>query len=222
MIACRRCVVLLLSVLAGSAPAFAQPSEICVSTIPANVQAGVLAEDLNELLQASATFRQQCARIAAVRSARVNVTIVQPGGSVRAETTITRFQAGALSADVRITFGQDYRELIAHEFEHIIEQLDGVSLRAEAASGRAWLIYGNVFETRRASQVGAQVRRECQLSEAHAAVAGCGDAHCPQPPGCLLDHRAGFRSHQSASSRDGYSGGPGNRRGVDWHLFLAT
>jgi len=29
-------------------------------------------------------------------------------------------------------------------------------------------------------------------AEAHAAVAGCGDAHCPQPPGCLLDHRAGF------------------------------
>jgi len=171
MIACRRCVVLLVLVLARSAPAFPQQSEICGSTIPPNVQAGALAGDMTGLLQASATFRQQCARIAAAPSARVNVTIVEPRATVRAETTIRRYSAGGLIADVRIAFGQDYRELIAHEFEHIIEQLDGVNLRAEAANGRAWLIDGNVFETRRASRVGIQVRRECEISEAHAVVA---------------------------------------------------
>jgi len=169
MIACRRCVVLLVLVLPWSAVLVAQQSEICVSTIPPNVQPGILAEDLTALLQASATFRQQCARIAAVRSARVTVTLVQSPVRARAETTITRYSAGAVIADVRIAFGQDYRELIAHEFEHIIEQLDGVNLRAEAAGGRAWLIDSNTFETRRALQAGAQVRRECEIADTHAA-----------------------------------------------------
>jgi hypothetical protein len=144
-----------------------QPSEVCVSSIPANIQAGLLAQDITGLIQASPTFRTQCARIAEAPYLRVDLELVQTLGGARGETTITRYQAGALHASVRISFGQDYRELIAHEFEHVIEQLDGVDLQAEADRGRAWLVDARVFETRRASDAGQRVRRECDRSGAH-------------------------------------------------------
>ena len=148
-----------------------QRSDVCVSSIPSNIQAGVLARDITGLIQASPTFRAQCERIAEARYLRVELELVQTLGGARAETTITRFQAGALHASVRISFGQDYRELIAHEFEHVIEQLEGVDLQSEAEHGRAWLMDAHVFETRRASDTGQRVRRECERSGTHAVIA---------------------------------------------------
>jgi hypothetical protein len=138
--------------------------------IPSNIQAGLLAEDIEALIHASPTFRAQCARIAAARALHVDVELVQTLGGPRAETTFTRYEAGAIRADVRISFGQDYRELLAHEFEHVIEQLEGVDLRAEAEHGRAWSADARAFETRRASDAGRRVRRESELSGAHAAL----------------------------------------------------
>jgi hypothetical protein len=141
-----------------------------VPVIPANVHAGLLAQDVAGLIQSSPTFRAQCERIAAARYLRVDLELVQTLVIARGETVITRYQAGAIRANVRIGFGHDYRELIAHEFEHIIEQLDGVDLRAEAEHGRAWLVDAHAYETRRASEAGRRVRRECTLSDAHAAA----------------------------------------------------
>lgn len=129
--------------------------------LPANIHAGLLTRDMVALMQASPTFRAQCTRIAAAHNLRVDVELVQSLGIPRAETSITRYEAGAIRARVRIGFGQDYRELVAHEFEHIIEQLDGLDLRAEAVHGRAWLVDTHAFETRRASVAGRRVQREC-------------------------------------------------------------
>jgi hypothetical protein len=171
MIVFRRCVVLLLVLLAVSRPVRAQQPEACASAIPANIQAGVFTQDFLALLQGSPTFRGQCERIASARYVRVELSLVRLPGIVRAMSTIQRYKSGALRADVRIAPGQDYRELIAHEFEHIIEQIDGVDLREEAASGRAWAVDRNVFETRRALETGVRVRREFQQSETHVAVA---------------------------------------------------
>ena len=169
-----RSVVLMVLVVQGvlggaEVRARAQQQDVCVSAIPSNIRAGVLAQDIIGLAQASPTFRAQCERIAASRVLRVDVELLQAVGSARAETTITRYSAGAVRADVRIVFGQDYRELIGHEFEHIIEQLEGVDLQSEAEHGRAWLVDAHMFETRRAAEAGRRVRRECELS-AHAAV----------------------------------------------------
>lgn len=130
------------------------------TVLPANIQPGLLASDIVRLMQASPTFRSQCQRIAAARYLRVRLELVDVPMTARAETTMTRYQAGALYARVRIHFGEDYHEVIAHEFEHIIEQLDGVDLRAEAARGRAWMIDAHAFETARASEAGRRVRRE--------------------------------------------------------------
>ena len=148
----------------------AQQQDACVSAIPANIQAGLLAADIIALLDVSPTFRAQCERIAAAPFAHVFIELVQSALIARADTTITRYEAGALRADVRIHFGQNYRELIAHEFEHIIEQLDGVDLQAEVQQGRAWVIDAHAFETRRATDVGRRVRRECELPAARTGI----------------------------------------------------
>ena len=44
----------------------------------------------------------------------------------------------------------DLTELIAHEFEHVLEQLDGVDLKALARAGEARRLADGAFETERA------------------------------------------------------------------------
>jgi len=170
MIAQRWHIAVLLVLLACRLMVRAQQPEVCTSAIPANIRAGMLAREVITILHASPTFRAQCERIAAVPSVHVDMIVVQSRETPRTETSIARYAFGAIRADVRIAFGQDYREMIAHEFEHVIEQIDGVDLRAEAATRGAWLIDRNVFETRRASEAGKRVRRECEISESHAAA----------------------------------------------------
>ncbi len=136
-------------------------SPICESSLPFNIDAGILEPDLIELLQGSPTFRQQCARIAATRVLRVTVrisTTIIAGG--RAQTIIHRYEAGGIRAQVTLGFAEDYVELLAHEFEHVLEQVDGVRLDAEVAARRAWLTPSGAFETRRASGSGPCGRPE--------------------------------------------------------------
>jgi hypothetical protein len=136
-------------------------SPVCEFSQPSNIQAGPLQQEFTELLQRSATFRRQCARIAATRVLRVTLRI----GTVlderaRAQTTINRYEAGGIRAEVTLRFAEDYLELLAHEFEHIIEQIDRVSLRDEVARGRGWVTPGGAFETRRAFNAGIKAREE--------------------------------------------------------------
>ena len=122
--------VLILLSIAGSVSA----STICESTLPFNIDAGSLEPIALALLHRSPTFQQQCHRIARTVVLRVRVRIMRglPGG--RGETTIQRYDTGALRADIVLLFGQDYVELLAHEFEHVLEQVDQVSLRAQVDS----------------------------------------------------------------------------------------
>ena len=155
----RWCAVLLILVFGVPRPSGAQQQERCAAAIPANIDAGLLVHDMIALLGKSDTFRAQCDRLA--RSAHVRVKIdVALNLDARAQTAIHRFMSGAITADVELLFGENYRELLAHEFEHIIEQIEGVDLRQEAVAGRAWVLRGGAFETRRAFAIGVQVRTE--------------------------------------------------------------
>jgi len=131
----------------------------------------VLTREVLTLLRRSDSFRAQCTRIAAAHHVRVRLAVVNTLDSGRAHTTIHRYQAGALRADVELLFGENYHELLAHEFEHVLEQIDGVDLRDEAARGRAWLLPGGAFETQRAFAMGVQVLRESESLQLHAALA---------------------------------------------------
>lgn len=135
-------------------------SATCESSLPSNIDAGMLQSNVIELLQRSPTFQQQCRRIAAARVLRVTLRVGTVEVGALAQTVITRYDAGAIRAEVTLRFSEDYLLLLAHEFEHILEQVDGVDLRDEAASGRAWKTVSGAWETRRACNAGIRARQE--------------------------------------------------------------
>ena len=155
-------------------------STICVSSLPFNIDAATLQPVAIALLQRSPTFQKQCARIASTVVLRVTIRVVSTTASGRAQTTITRYDAGALRADVLIRFGEDYYELLGHELEHVLEQVDGVVLGAEISADRAWVTGSGAFETRRAVDTGMRVRQECDELAAEAVQANRHNAPRPR------------------------------------------
>ena len=121
---------------------------------------------VESMLRDSPTFRRQCVRIAADPKLTVHLSIgsTSIGSDVRAITRMTRAGMGHLTAVVNIGFREDAQELIAHEFEHIIEQLDGVDLAARAALAHTGVMsLGHAtdkFETTRAQRTGLKVVSE--------------------------------------------------------------
>ena len=163
MIARRSCAGLLFFVCVLSSVVVAErQQDRCATAIPSNVDAGVFASDMIALLRRSETFRAQCERLAQTPRVRVKIDVACVLDSGRAQTVIHRFPSGAIRADVVVQFGENYRELLAHEFEHILEQVDGVDLQQEVAEGRAWQLSGGAFETERAQAIGVQVLHEAE------------------------------------------------------------
>ena len=117
------------------------------------------------MLRQSRTFRRQCLRIA--DDPRLSVYLAPAMDprrfDVRATTHFARKQTG-LTATITIFPVNQHVELIAHEIEHVIEQLDGVDLVSFAAMPgtgvHAVHLNGNVFETTRALTVGLKVAGE--------------------------------------------------------------
>jgi hypothetical protein len=120
---------------------------------------------VSEMWRRSATFRRQGGRIAGEYGlvVRVYMNPLLPGESVRAKTRVKR-QPGLLTADVYIRDTGRFIEMLAHELEHVLEQLDGLDLPAAARqAGRAvWDAGDGSFETIRAIHVGRQVAAEVQ------------------------------------------------------------
>ena len=143
------------------APARSWAATVCESALPFNIDAGTLEPVAITLLQQSSTFRQQCERIAATLVLRVEVRIARSMANCRAETVIRRYESGALRAQVVLSFGDDYVELLAHELEHVLEQVEQVSLARQLSTGEAWMTPAGAFETARAQEAGSRVRREC-------------------------------------------------------------
>ena len=123
-----------------------------------------------DLCRRSPTFRRQVARLADVDGLTVTVhRLMLPPPSTalwRAQTLITRVGGLVRSADVQVPSG-DARlmaELIAHEFEHILEQLDGVDLKRWVGRSGVRRVgadrEGSPIETERAQQVGRLVAGE--------------------------------------------------------------
>lgn len=128
-----------------------------------------LRSEVEAVLQRSATFRAQYQRIAAARSlvVGVNVDVRLCETSYRARTTFRRYQSGLIVAMVAIGPGSHRGEWIAHEFEHILEQLDGRNL-PQLASDHAkdvWYSGSDVIETDRAIRAGRTVRDETRQSQ---------------------------------------------------------
>ena len=163
--------LVLAAVVLPGAPASLSADTVCESSLPFNIDAGTLEPLAIGLLQQSATFRRQCQRIAATFVLRVHVRVVPALRHSRAETTIRHFDSGALRAEIELSFGGDYVELLAHEFEHVLEQVEHISLTEQLSTGQAWLTATGAFETSRAIATGARARQECDRSAAEAVEA---------------------------------------------------
>ena len=123
-----------------------------------------LRTDVADMLQRSPTFLAQYRRIAESGSIVVGVRIDPTlcGSSFRARTTFRRYKSGLIVVEVSIGPGSKQAEWIAHEFEHILEQLDGRNLTelARANAKDVWYSGGDVIETGRAIRAGRAVRDE--------------------------------------------------------------
>ena len=140
--------------------------------LPANVQ---LLHDIELAIQfiydRSPSFRGQVARIAEADNLRVTVRI-DPSipGRCRAFTMIQR-RGQKIRAEVHLPPSSDHAELLAHEFEHILEQIEGLDLQGLARiknSGVHEQDYA-VFETDRAQEAGRIVKSETRRGSGPAA-----------------------------------------------------
>jgi WD40-like Beta Propeller Repeat len=130
---------------------------------PANLKAGAFHALVAQIWRDSPTFRRQCLRLAAEPALTVTLGADAQGRSSARAVTFMLNKNGALSrADIVLFSIADATELIAHEIEHIIEQLDGIVLTGEC--GRITGSRGTI-ETCRAVEAGRLVTQEVREAQ---------------------------------------------------------
>ena len=139
------------------------------SSLPPNLQLpSIYCELVASIAERSATFRQQLMRIASEPRLTIDLAFVPRIVGARAKTVMVR-QTDGLDAHIEVDRLDDVVELIAHEIEHVIEQMDGVNLAAASAVGDVGIYSvsasGMVFETERAARVGLAVAHEVRASQ---------------------------------------------------------
>jgi hypothetical protein len=120
---------------------------------------------VESMVRWSPTFRRQCLRLANAPWLTIVLRSLptRPSALVRARTQFSTDGRRHVTATMTIGAADDQVELIAHEIEHVIEQLDGVDLRARAslpATGVTSWDHDMEFETIRAIRAGRAVAEE--------------------------------------------------------------
>ncbi len=122
-----------------------------------------LRERIEESVARSPTLQRQLAAVAgAPVIVEVHVRLGQLSAFRRAETTIDRYESGFIRARILIPTNADFVELLAHELEHIVEQIEGVDLAAIERTGLANRDGSGVFETVRARDAGRAAAMEVE------------------------------------------------------------
>ena len=144
------------------------PAMACADAFPQplNIHVDPLLQPLvAALLEKSPTLRRQWQTIGAARIVRVWVVatpVLRETQSARARTQFTRYTFGAIRAVVELPGGMDITELLPHELEHVIEQIEGLDLPALAQKRESGVdqVSGGVFETSRARNAGLLALQE--------------------------------------------------------------
>lgn len=153
---------IVLCILSFASPAFAQ------FALPSNFDVPTMYRELVEsMADRSPTFREQLRRIASEPGLIIDLDVVPRIVGARAVTRMVR-QTDELTAHIEVARFENVVELIAHELEHVIEQIDRVDLTAGAARSDAEIYSvsssGTVFETARAARAGVSVAQEVRVS----------------------------------------------------------
>jgi hypothetical protein len=116
---------------------------------------------VEESLALSPTLQRQFAVIAGTPAVvELRASLAPLPGFRRAETTISRYESGFIRARVLVPSDVNFVELLAHELEHVVEQIEGVDLAALERVGRATEDAEGVFETVRARDAGRAAASE--------------------------------------------------------------
>jgi hypothetical protein len=108
----------------------------------------------------SATFRAQCRTLGAGRAA-VIVRTATVRETLRADSRITVSEDGGILGRIRINAGSRVLEHLGHEFEHVVERVQGVNLLMESQRGGSRVVLGpGTYETQRAIDAGIRVAEE--------------------------------------------------------------
>lgn len=136
----------------------------CLSALlPANVAVPrELEPALRRMYGRSPTFRTQCEKIARALQLQVTMRIDHSIPSRCRAFTIVRRRGYEIRAEMHLPINADLPELVAHEFEHVIEQIEGVNLRqlARMKGAGVYEIDRDLFETDRAQAAGRLVAAE--------------------------------------------------------------
>jgi Tol biopolymer transport system component len=136
--------------------------------LPANLHVDLQFQSVIEgMRQRSWAFRRQIARIGSARTVQIRVLPedrARPAAGSEARSAFTFDGGGTLvGAQVYLRMTPQAPRFIAHEMEHVIEQLDGIDLRAQAGNGVVWKSGDSSFETRRAIDAGVLVAQQVAL-----------------------------------------------------------
>jgi hypothetical protein len=139
---------------------------LCLS-LPTSIQADErFTPVLAALMQVSPTFARQVARIQDEAQVAVRELPREEQSCCRARASIRRYDSGAIIAVIELPAMKtrlEYAELLGHEFEHILEQIDGVDIDA-VGYRLAGLTRGDAaYETERAREAGRVVAGEARL-----------------------------------------------------------
>jgi hypothetical protein len=149
-------------VLVGSVSS-AEQHQCRLRQLPANVTfPRDLERDIARIYDRSPTFRAQCERIAAADHARINVRIDPIMPSRCRAFTVVNHRHGRIIAEVHLPPSSDHTELLAHELEHVIEQIEGLNLRKLSRVNGSGVreVDPGLFETDRAQMAGRVVMAE--------------------------------------------------------------
>ena len=134
-----------------------------LTPLPANVEfPRDLEPAIRRIYARSPTFRAQYERIAAAEQLRVTVQIDTSIPARWRAFTIVQRRRSEIRADIHLPPSSDHSELLAHEFEHLLEQVEGLDLKTLArikGSGVRESEYA-LFETERAKAAGRAVLAE--------------------------------------------------------------
>jgi hypothetical protein len=148
--------------------------------LPAHFPANIVVQPelraaVAQLWEGSPTFRAQCLKIGEQKRYRVAVVVEMSlalSRSWRAQCVLRSYSSGFVTARVMVPYSRQVTELIPHELEHIIEHIDGVNVKREAARAGtgAYDAGGGRVETVRAVRMGRQARQELESSGAVALI----------------------------------------------------
>jgi hypothetical protein len=138
---------------------------------------------VHEMWHRSPTFRRQVMRLTREPDLVVTIAVWRQGTSTspRATTRLTRDRWLLRGAEVQVKLADEISlvELIAHELEHVLEQLDDVNLSVHSARGQGVIKETDSrgepwFETARAQQVGRAAAAEFRAGAS--GEGGCDEA----------------------------------------------